>query len=74
MRKLSLSLEELKVDSFDTAGEERRGGTVHGHGLGTGGSQETIAGTGDMSCDTCQTCDESMCDSCWFVTCGAAEA
>ena len=33
MRKLRLDLEELVVESFDTAdGEETKAGTVHGHG------------------------------------------
>jgi hypothetical protein len=31
MRKLELKIEDLSVESFDTAGSEAERGTVHGH-------------------------------------------
>jgi hypothetical protein len=66
MRKLTLSLDALSVESFDTTPLAReKGGTVHGHAC-------------DCSCccgtnETCRTCDESACNTCIFVSCGTCE-
>ena len=51
--KLTLNLDALQVDSFDTLpAQGRAGGTVHGHAATQG---DTCRG----SCDPCATCDTS---------------
>lgn len=65
MKKIVLSLDTLRVESFETAASRPARGTVRG--LET--MDEVGAGSNDISCDTCQTCDDSQCDSCWFNTC-----
>lgn len=64
MKKLTLDLEEIEVESFDTANEEKRSGTVVGHGVtegycspGTGCNTDDaccMAGTygGEFGCDS----------------------
>jgi len=65
MKKIALSLDALQVESFETAADRPARGTVRGHDRvdGVGGDSN------DISCDTCQTCDDSQCDSCWLNTC-----
>lgn len=68
MKKLTLSLDALRVESFDTSAvRAERDGTVHGHDGGC-----------DCSCccgsnETCRTCDQSACDTCIFDSCGTCE-
>jgi hypothetical protein len=50
MKKIRLSLDALRVESFETGGEPREGGTVHAHA--TRPNQNTCA----FSCATCITC------------------
>lgn len=77
MRKLNLRIEALEVESFATGGA-RPGGTVRAHGGDVAFIDDrdhpAPAGpdlpSGNISCDTCQTCDRSMCDSCYLVSCG----
>jgi hypothetical protein len=64
MKKMTLSLDALQVESFDTAAGRPARGTVRGHD-----SDDMATASNDISCDTCQTCDDSQCDSCWFNTC-----
>ncbi len=61
MKKLSLALDELSVESFDTSAPSGRRGTVEGR------SSDTYA---DMSCGgTCNgTCYPASCASC-AITC-----
>ena len=63
VKKITLSLDALQVESFETAVSRLARGTVRGH------NSEVTAVSNDISCDTCQTCDDSQCDSCWFNTC-----
>jgi hypothetical protein len=65
MKKIALSLDALQVESFETAAGHPARGTVRGNG----GVDEVGAASNDISCETCQTCDDSQCDSCWFNTC-----
>ena len=65
MKKIALSLDALQVESFETAASHLARGTVGGHDR-----EDAVGGaSNDISCDTCQTCDDSQCDSCWFNTC-----
>ena len=64
-RKIALSLDALQVESFETATDRPARGTVRGHD----GVDALGDASNDISCDTCQTCDDSQCDSCWFNTC-----
>ena len=61
MGKLTLALDELKVESFDTGDEHRRSGTVLGHD-----SRETEWCTGYPKClsKQCQTPDNTCHASC----------
>jgi hypothetical protein len=58
VKKLKLELDEIEVESFDTANEEERSGTVVGHGsAGTGCHTDDVccmAGTygGEFGCDS----------------------
>jgi hypothetical protein len=53
MKKLRLELDELAVESFDTAATDALGGTVHGQA------------TEPASCSFCRaTCIETGCDTC----------
>lgn len=78
MRKLSLNLDQLTVDSFDTATAEEKKGTVFGEQC-TCHTQCTCPGcpTCDYTCDdaTChQSCGscEVTCDvSCWYGYCAS---
>jgi len=63
-RKMTLSLDALQVESFETDAGRPARGTVRGHD-----GVDAVIASGDISCDTCQTCDASQCDSCWFNTC-----
>jgi hypothetical protein len=58
MKKLKLSLEELRVESFATGAATRAEGTVHGHAPQTRNQntcQATCAATCLFSCEgTCQ--------------------
>jgi hypothetical protein len=65
MKKIVLSLDALQVESFETAAGRPARGTVRGNDR----VDEVDAASNDISCDTCQTCDDSQCDSCWFNTC-----
>ena len=80
MKKLSLALDELVVESFATGGESRREGTVHGHG-GYTPRCDTVNATCDFG-DTCggatcggvaeNTCAPS-CDTCDVYRCGTLQ-
>ena len=82
MNKIKLSLEALRVTSFETGGGPDRPGTVHAHG--TQPHQQTCAGTcgGWLSCFTCPPIsqDPSCAESCTcpietapcWETCGGA--
>ena len=61
MRKLSLKIDELRVESFHTAEEAGARGTVLAHG-----TREPVEPNISRSCDTN---DQSQCDSCYFQTC-----
>jgi hypothetical protein len=65
MKKIVLSLDALEVESFETAAGRPERGTVRG----LDAVDEVGSASNDISCDTCQTCDDSQCDSCWFNTC-----
>ncbi|HEU0054164.1 MAG TPA: hypothetical protein VFQ39_13350 [Longimicrobium sp.] len=76
-RKLALRLDELEVESFATLDRNGARGTVAAHGFSIvdqdlPGKEHPVPVSGDISCDTCQTCDASMCDSCYLRTCGCA--
>ena len=63
MRKLKLELDELSVESFDTAKQKEERGTVHGRDL-----TECCSGADGFTCylscgGTCDTCAAS-CDTC----------
>ncbi|MFL5539552.1 MAG: pinensin family lanthipeptide [Longimicrobiaceae bacterium] len=66
MKKIVLSLDALQVESFETAAGRPARGTVRGRDAV---DDEVGAASNDISCETCQTCDDSQCDSCWFNTC-----
>lgn len=53
--KLTLDLDQLSVDSFDTTGAEKQKGTVFG--------EECTCPTA-CTCPGCFTCDETCADSC----------
>ena len=60
MKKLSLSLDELRVDSFDTTPvESKRKGTVFGEQC-TCDTACTCPG-----CPSCDSCDPSCAHTCW---------
>lgn len=64
MRKLTLELESLQVESFETGSEHRRTGTVRAHD-----TQETEWCTGYPDCiskrrDGCQTPNDTCYGSC----------
>jgi hypothetical protein len=79
MKKLSLDLDQLVVDSFDTAAKAEEKGTVFG---------EQCTCYTNCTCPGCPTCDHTQCDqntcqhtcdfSCWgtcydpscYQTCG----
>ena len=77
MKKLRPKLEELTVDSFETERLARARGTVEARSnaqLPTDVSdpQPTIATAQWTVCqDSCETCDASICQSCYFNTCYA---
>lgn len=54
MRKIRLDIDDLKVESFDTAKGEKQTGTVHGH------EYSEWEGCGPISdgVSACATCDE----------------
>ena len=77
MKKLSLNLDQLKVDSFDTAAVEKEKGTVYGEQQCTCQTICSCPGcpTCDWTCnqavDTCAiTCEWSCGGSCWYTECG----
>jgi len=62
MKKLSLDLDQLAVDSFETVGDAaRRAGTVRGHGFTDTTCAQRICdcptGSGDTCDDMCNTGD-----------------
>ena len=61
MRKLTLKLDDLSVESFDTGSEHRRSGTVRGHD-----TVETEWCTGYPECISkkCQTPNDTCFGSC----------
>jgi hypothetical protein len=61
MRKLSLEIEALTVESFETDEDAREGGTVRARSVDNDPH--------GLSLDTCQTCDRSQCVSCYDMTC-----
>ena len=69
MRKLTLRVEELEVESFETVGLGRAGGTVNAHETfesecvcGTGGGGGSVESCTACGCDTPgYTCEER----CW---------
>ena len=76
MKKVTLSLDALQVESFETTAARRAArGTVRGHAdtvaaiAGEEREEGPAPASNDISCETCQTCDDSQCDSCWFNTC-----
>jgi hypothetical protein len=75
MKKLSLKLEELAVESFETALQEQPRGTVPAHcGVVTDLGQETCQETCAESCNPCVetaggSCEATWC-SCLIDTCG----
>ena len=75
--KLTLKLEDLSVDSFDTTTRQTVKGTVFGEQCTcwTQCGQNTCPGcpTCDASCNgTCATCGENTCAASCNGTCGAA--
>lgn len=72
MSKLSLKLEDLTVDSFQTERPGRAKGTVGAFSIvdpePLPGKPEPID-SARWSCRTCETCDDSVCRSCYFNTC-----
>ncbi|HEX8904443.1 MAG TPA: hypothetical protein VF771_06360 [Longimicrobiaceae bacterium] len=75
MKKLSLELEKLAVESFDTAGQKTLSvGTVRGNALEAANDPEAVAAPAPAS-KTCLgnlTCDWSLCYSCQLTTCYTA--
>ena len=73
MKKLSLDLEKLAVESFDTGAERvRRVGTVRGNALEHADNAEMAAGpVSGRTCPINLTCDYS-CNSCQLTTCYTA--
>jgi len=82
MRKLKLELEELSVESFETAGEAEERGTVRGNSFPTRFAQcitNACSGADGVTCDetcgytcyaTCgETCGANSCDGCITYTC-----
>jgi len=65
MKKLMLSLDALEVESFDTAGDRARGGTVHAHDLSLNGGWTCNDSCIETGCDTC---DNSL-DYCTCADC-----
>jgi len=65
MKKLSLDLDQLTVESFDTSTAKRPAGTVRAHAYTDTSCRELICGCGPTNF-TCETdCDEYTCgDSC----------
>jgi hypothetical protein len=74
MKKLRLDLDQLTVDSFDTASHAEKKGTVFGEQC-TCYTNCTCPGC--PTCDntacgqnTCYTCEWSCGGSCWYTECG----
>ena len=66
MGKLTLKIDDLKVDSFQTGGEHRRSGTVRGHD-----TVETEWCTGYPECVSRQGCQTPR-DTC-YGSCGCTQ-
>ena len=60
-KKLSLTLDDLQVDSFQTSADREEKGTVFG---------EQCTCPTNCTCPGCPTCDETCPNTCW-ETCGA---
>lgn len=84
MKKLTLNLEEIRVESFDTSPESQDGrGTVHGRGnlsvtcftdCGEGCSGDWCAGQSTTPCQG-GTYDGRTCDTtCYQIACGCSGA
>lgn len=67
MKKLSLDLDQLAVESFDTSEARRSMGTVRGHGLTDTTCMQMICDCPTGSGDTCeaQYCSGDTCDTCY---------
>lgn len=74
MKKLSLNLDELQVDSFATAQGQTRRGTVQGNSGSLGCTEyfSCLAATCDASCYN--TCGESHHRTCGSVTTCAGDS
>lgn len=76
MKKITLDLDDLQVESFETAPESGDGrGTVFGYAPTVFGTCNCTAGS--LTCDTCTACNggftcEGTCETCW-ATCGVAQ-
>jgi hypothetical protein len=64
MRKLTLNLDQLAVDSFDTAAATEKKGTVFG---------EQCTCQTQCSCPGCPTCDYTCDDVTCAASCGSCE-
>lgn len=60
MKKVRLTLDDLRVDSFQTSGGRREEGTVFG---------EQCTCQTNCTCPGCPTCDYTCPNTCW-ETCG----
>lgn len=69
MRKLTLELDALSVESFATGDERRRIGTVHGHDTV---ETEWCTGYGDPACDVSRRGCQTPHHTC-YGTCGCSE-
>lgn len=76
MRKLKLSLDELRVDSFHATGAAAAGGTVPGHSW-TQHADESCFGTCDGMCTRDASCDGmcgtgASCQGTCYNSCGGS--
>lgn len=62
MKKLTLTLDDLHVDSFQTSDARQEKGTVVG--------EQECTCPSNCTCPGCPTCDVSCPDTCW-ETCGS---
>lgn len=64
MKKLTLTIDDLQVDSFHTSGARKEEGTVFG---------EECTCPSNCTCPGCPTCDATCPNTCWETcenTCG----
>jgi hypothetical protein len=69
MGKLTLKIENLNVDSFDTGGDHARIGTVRGHDTV---ETEWCTGYGDPACNVSKRGCQTPNNTC-YGTCGCSE-